>query len=1065
MKSFYFLIMLISSSCTSLASIFRVKKADESCLTFEFIGYPMEQVQGGVVELKLELYEEFGQSAGVWVFEIDRSQKVNNWTENECILDNPEGVIVGLSCLLQVCNLTSNVKYISSIFLDGTLLGRSLSMETRENGYIKAGAAQYLSSRKDSLFFKFGFSKVGNPDFSKLLFYKKEEHSSLFSLINELDVTFKLHSHYIFVSVSASYTRYSIKIVYDQHVIVVTDPFQTSGEMEDRLYLEAPRLEASGATINKNWISLTIDFSMYAQVTNLNLLPTSIELEHRLNKETLLHSAGRRNFWYKTKRKGLDIVIDCVKSEPQGSSFELTLNLHFDRFADVTASGISIILRSSTSGQIEGKGTSNKLNLSLLSVLKEFESAMFHELDMMTGFMNKVADVSLANSADALFLSDLNIAQPIRFIIQLKSHILFPEWSAKVGSPDTSYLFVDSTDSTKVNVNIRKLQEGTQYEFRQLCNPHSPMTIELYLNETNLEPLRNYVFRTRVRNTYARKVSTWYHLAEPVFSGYLEELHLFKPRILVNLTRPIEKVEHQETLKPFSWHRMDYPNLTHSLLNWQSYTSTKMISTEEQIPGKRRGFSLTRVGNYLVLFGGLTNTPSNDLWTYDLQTLLWRRWEYEGQGIVPSRSYHSGVAFGEFLIISGGLTSEYPCKVPDLALEILDTCEANTLNDIWMFHIPVKKWINVSTNLVKELTMDKKIAEVSFESENDYCLHDALVSVTFEHQCPNHIIIRLRRNDLFEPAYVLINTRDSFDPYLCDYTHFNKTKPFQITFGNRNQKIFLYEKEANLQSLHLLYDFYDKSITGKWIIEFTDLSSTSSLNILEVNVQLLVSPCLAKIKASRLPDLLEPKYLHSSHIFEINTEFVLVLHPGKNKYHVADQTVSFLNMKSLLWNKTSLSSFKVGKVMFSRLGIVNLNHDFSFRSYIKSTDHLTVQLKIFNPVVSRHIVEKEIVLPQTMVPSFETFSKEFASGLEMVTSKELRFYSNVKGILWSMIVEAVDTMEDDETTELTNNVCGEKLKNMSHNLFSTPINYSGLMQISFCYERYLSPKPFYHFIF
>jgi len=111
------------------------------------------------------------------------------------------------------------------------------------------------------------------------------------------------------------------------------------------------------------------------------------------------------------------------------------------------------------------------------------------------------------------------------------------------------------------------------------------------------------------------------------------------------------------------------------------YDGTEELSTNWENPPARKKHTLTRVSNYLVLFGGIDegNNYLGDMWFFDLENDKWHKAPLKGD--IPSpRAEHSVVRFEDTLILFGGEGNQ------------------GLLNDFYKYNVIAEEW----TRLIPE---------------------------------------------------------------------------------------------------------------------------------------------------------------------------------------------------------------------------------------------------------------------------------------------------------------------------------------------------------------------------
>jgi N-acetylneuraminic acid mutarotase len=105
----------------------------------------------------------------------------------------------------------------------------------------------------------------------------------------------------------------------------------------------------------------------------------------------------------------------------------------------------------------------------------------------------------------------------------------------------------------------------------------------------------------------------------------------------------------------------------------------KKIETKGTVPCKRQGHSSNLYNNFIIVFGGSTLSPLNDLYKYNLYDKEWS--EISVIGVKPSpRHSHQTCIIQDKLYLYGGFHESY-------------------LDDFWMFHFKTSSWkeIDMST--------------------------------------------------------------------------------------------------------------------------------------------------------------------------------------------------------------------------------------------------------------------------------------------------------------------------------------------------------------------------------
>lgn len=151
------------------------------------------------------------------------------------------------------------------------------------------------------------------------------------------------------------------------------------------------------------------------------------------------------------------------------------------------------------------------------------------------------------------------------------------------------------------------------------------------------------------------------------------------------------------------------------------------------VPSARVGPSLASNGNKIYVFGGRqmnSRTVTNDLYCFDLTTMIWEQLTYSGEIIPPPRYFHSSCVYkDDYFIVTGG--QGYQGNGEQASVSIF--------NDICIFDLKTKTWEIINLDLERiparyahltSIIDDKLIIVGGQDLNNEYLLDVQVFSLT-----------------------------------------------------------------------------------------------------------------------------------------------------------------------------------------------------------------------------------------------------------------------------------------------------------------------------------------------
>eukprot|EP01027_Heterolobosea_sp_BB2_P001640 GEZU01002456.1.p2 GENE.GEZU01002456.1~~GEZU01002456.1.p2 ORF type:complete len:119 (-),score=19.54 GEZU01002456.1:13-369(-) len=108
------------------------------------------------------------------------------------------------------------------------------------------------------------------------------------------------------------------------------------------------------------------------------------------------------------------------------------------------------------------------------------------------------------------------------------------------------------------------------------------------------------------------------------------------------------------------------------------------VPAQEPRPTPRCWSSACAIGKYMVIFAGTASDSNfsgcNDLWSFDTETLVWRRIDNDKDNKIQGRYGHSACEMGSKIVVFGGSGCSNEINILETNLTFHDQFQADLAN-------------------------------------------------------------------------------------------------------------------------------------------------------------------------------------------------------------------------------------------------------------------------------------------------------------------------------------------------------------------------------------------------
>ena len=268
--------------------------------------------------------------------------------------------------------------------------------------------------------------------------------------------------------------------------------------------------------------------------------------------------------------------------------------------------------------------------------------------------------------------------QLVQRINEMTNFFLLQKYSQKIEKNQIKKFFERKMPKIKIKIQGKKNSKNLDFDINNISSNHEELEKKLksskkIKNDSNL-------FQTKKLNPLGSiKFPTFRKFA---YNGLIEPELIEDIPEIIDLKKNIGIVE-EETNKKKEIDKMKKMNKIER--HYLSLNISKKMTAFK--PSSRMDFSITKYGNKIYLYGGLSSLIYNELWIYNIDRNKWNKIVHNTKDIPLPRKGHTSVIIKNTLFIYGGETPK------DTVSE--DLISYNIIMDKFFFpKIPRKKKIN-----------------------------------------------------------------------------------------------------------------------------------------------------------------------------------------------------------------------------------------------------------------------------------------------------------------------------------------------------------------------------------